>query len=134
VPRSGFLFSGTAADNIRFGRPDASRADIEAAARAVGAEAVIAGLPHGFDTKVGERGVLLSAGERQLIAFARAWIADLYDRGSPAWPERARRAGLIEQAPGGTLEPSAKVARLSQSPQDAPATATHRGGSRCGRS
>jgi ATP-binding cassette subfamily B protein len=76
VPQEGFLFSGSVADNIGFGRPEASRAEIEAAARAVGAEPVIAGLPHGFDTEVGERGVLVSAGERQLIAFARAWIAD----------------------------------------------------------
>jgi ATP-binding cassette subfamily B protein len=64
------------AGNIGFGRPEATRAEIEAAARAVGAEPVIAGLPHGFDTQVGERGALLSAGERQLVAFARAWIAD----------------------------------------------------------
>ncbi len=76
VPQEGFLFSGSVADNIGFGRPEASRAEIEAAARAVGAEPVIAGLPHGFDTEVGERGVLVSAGERQLVAFARAWIAD----------------------------------------------------------
>jgi len=76
VPQEGFLFSGTVADNIRFGRPEATRAEVEAAARAVGAELVIAGLPHGFDTEVGERGALVSAGERQLIAFARAWIAD----------------------------------------------------------
>ncbi len=76
VPQEGFLFSGTVADNIRFGRPEATRAEVEAAARAVGAEPVIAGLPHGFDTEVGERGALVSAGERQLIAFARAWIAD----------------------------------------------------------
>jgi ABC-type multidrug transport system fused ATPase/permease subunit len=76
VPQEGFLFSGSVADNIGFGRPEASRAEIEAAARAVGAGPVIAGLPHGFDTEVGERGVLVSAGERQLIAFARAWIAD----------------------------------------------------------
>jgi len=64
------------ADNIRFGRPDASRAEIEAAARAVGAEPVIDAMPKGLDTEVGERGVLLSAGERQLVSFARAWIAD----------------------------------------------------------
>jgi ATP-binding cassette subfamily B protein len=76
VPQEGFLFSGTVADNIQFGRPGASRAEVEAAAAAVGAEPVIAGLPYGFDTEVGERGALLSAGERQLIAFARAWIAD----------------------------------------------------------
>jgi ATP-binding cassette, subfamily B, bacterial len=64
------------ADNIRFGRPEATRAEVEAAARAVGADQVIAGLPAGYDTQVGERGALLAAGERQLVAFARAWIAD----------------------------------------------------------
>jgi ATP-binding cassette, subfamily B, bacterial len=76
VPQEGFLFSGTVLDNIRFGRPDATRAQVEAAARAVGADQVIAGLPDGYDTQVGERGALLAAGEKQLVAFARAWIAD----------------------------------------------------------
>jgi ATP-binding cassette, subfamily B, bacterial len=82
VPQEGFLFSSfthgtaTVADNIRFGRPDATRAEVEAAARAIGAEPVIMALPHGYDTEVGERGALLSAGERQLVAFARAWLAD----------------------------------------------------------
>ncbi|HZD72227.1 MAG TPA: ABC transporter ATP-binding protein [Actinomycetes bacterium] len=82
VPQEGYLFSsfdsgsGTVADNIRFGRPDATRAEIEAAVRAVGAEPVIDALPEGLDTEVGERGVKLSAGERQLVSFARAWIAD----------------------------------------------------------
>ena len=76
VPQEGFLFSGTMLDNIRFGRPDATRAEVEAAARAVGADQIIAGLPDGYDTQVGERGALLAAGERQLVAFARAWIAD----------------------------------------------------------
>jgi ATP-binding cassette, subfamily B, bacterial len=76
VPQEGFLFSGTVLDNIRFGRPQASRAEVEAAARAVGAEPVIMDLPHGYDSEVGERGALLSAGQRQLVAFARAWLAD----------------------------------------------------------
>ncbi|HEV2870293.1 MAG TPA: ABC transporter ATP-binding protein, partial [Actinomycetota bacterium] len=76
VPQEGFLFSGSVMDNIRFGRPGATRAEVEAAARAVGADQVIAGLPDGYDTQVGERGALLAAGERQLVAFARAWIAD----------------------------------------------------------
>ncbi|HEV3011883.1 MAG TPA: ABC transporter ATP-binding protein, partial [Actinomycetota bacterium] len=76
VPQEGFLFSGTVLDNIRFGRPGATRSEVEAAARAVGADQVIAGLPDGYDTQVGERGALLAAGERQLVAFARAWIAD----------------------------------------------------------
>ncbi len=83
VPQEGFLFSSydssrpaTVADNICFGRPNASRAEVEAAVRAVGAESVIAAMPNGLDTEVGERGVKLSAGERQLVSFARAWIAD----------------------------------------------------------
>jgi len=75
-PQEEFLFSGTVLDNIRFGRPGATRAEVEAAARAVGADQVIAGLPDGYHTQVGERGALLAAGERQLVAFARAWIAD----------------------------------------------------------
>ena len=76
MPWYGFLFSGTVLDNIRFGRPQATRAEVEAAARAVGADQVIAGLPDGYLTEVGERGALLAAGERQLVAFARAWLAD----------------------------------------------------------
>jgi ABC-type multidrug transport system fused ATPase/permease subunit len=76
VPQEAFLFSGTVGDNIAFGRPDASPADVEAAARAVGAWDFISALPHGLDTEVGERGVQLSAGQRQLVAFARALIAD----------------------------------------------------------
>jgi ABC-type multidrug transport system fused ATPase/permease subunit len=73
---SSFSCSATVADNIRFGRPEATREEVEAAARAIGAEPVIMALPHGYDTEVGERGALLSAGERQLVAFARAWLAD----------------------------------------------------------
>ncbi|HEY7619412.1 MAG TPA: ABC transporter ATP-binding protein [Solirubrobacteraceae bacterium] len=76
VPQEAFLFSGTIADNIAFGRPGASAAEIEAAARAVGAWDFISALPAGPDTEVGERGVQLSAGQRQLVAFARALIAD----------------------------------------------------------
>ncbi|HEX6621910.1 MAG TPA: ABC transporter ATP-binding protein [Solirubrobacteraceae bacterium] len=76
VPQEAFLFSGTIGDNIGFGRPGAEAGDIEAAARAVGAWDFIAALPQGLDTEVGERGVQLSAGQRQLVAFARALIAD----------------------------------------------------------
>jgi ABC-type multidrug transport system fused ATPase/permease subunit len=76
VPQEGFLFSGSVADNIGFGRPEATRAEIEAAVRAVGAEPVLSAMPQGLDTEVGERGVKLSAGERQLVSFARAWLAD----------------------------------------------------------
>jgi len=75
VPQEGFLFSGTIHDNIAFGRPQATREDVEAAAAAVGAD-FVSRLPHGLDTEVGERGVQLSAGQRQLVAFARALIAD----------------------------------------------------------
>jgi ABC-type multidrug transport system fused ATPase/permease subunit len=76
VPQEAFLFSGTIAQNIAFGRPDASADEIRAAAAAVGAVEFVDELPAGFDTEIGERGVQLSAGQRQLVAFARALIAD----------------------------------------------------------
>jgi len=76
VPQEGFLFSGTIRDNIGFGRPDALPEEVEAAARAVGAHEFIERLPDGYDTEVGERGGHLSAGQRQLVAFARAAAAD----------------------------------------------------------
>ena len=76
VPQEGFLFAGTVADNISFGRPSASRADVEAAAHAVGAEGFVEELPQGYDTELGERGFRLSLGQRQLVAFARALLAD----------------------------------------------------------
>jgi ABC-type multidrug transport system fused ATPase/permease subunit len=76
VPQEGFLFSGSVRENIAFGRPEASLEEIEAAAAAVGATEFIAALPKGVDTEVGERGVQLSAGQRQLVAFARALLAE----------------------------------------------------------
>ncbi|MGH2983075.1 MAG: ABC transporter ATP-binding protein, partial [Solirubrobacterales bacterium] len=75
VPQEGFLFSGSVRENIAFGRPDAAPGEIEAAAESIGAGEFIRRLPNGFDTEVGERGVALSAGQRQLIAFARALLA-----------------------------------------------------------
>jgi ABC-type multidrug transport system fused ATPase/permease subunit len=76
VPQEAFLFSGTIAENIAFGRPDATDQEVHAAATAVGAEEFVAELPDGYHTQVGERGAQLSSGQRQLIAFARALIAD----------------------------------------------------------
>ena len=76
VTQENFLFSGTVADNIRFGRPDATDAQIRSAATAVGADEFIAALPDGYDTDVAKRGGRLSAGQRQLVAFARAFLAD----------------------------------------------------------
>ena len=76
VPQEAFLFGGTIRDNIAFGRPDATDEEVRAAAHAVGADAFIEGTTDGYDTDVGERGVHLSAGQRQLVAFARALIAD----------------------------------------------------------
>jgi ABC-type multidrug transport system fused ATPase/permease subunit len=76
VPQEGFLFAGSIADNIAFGNPSASRAEIETAAAAVGADEFIAELPEGYETQVGERGFKLSLGQRQLVAFARALLAD----------------------------------------------------------
>jgi len=76
VPQEGFLFSGTIRENIAFGRPDATLEEVRAAARAVGADELISALSDGYDTQVGERGVSLSAGQRQLIGFARALVSD----------------------------------------------------------
>ncbi len=76
VPQEGFLFSGTIRENIAFGRPDAAEEEIVAAAQTVGAEVFIGRLPDGYETEVGERGVQLSAGQRQLVAFARALLAE----------------------------------------------------------
>jgi ABC-type multidrug transport system fused ATPase/permease subunit len=76
VPQEGFLFAGTVAQNIAFGRPEATREEILAAARAVGAEEFIGRLEGGYDTELGERGSRLSLGQRQLVAFARALLAD----------------------------------------------------------
>jgi len=76
VPQEGFLFSGSVRENVAFGRPEASAAEIEAAIAAVGASEFVAALPDGPDTEVGERGVQLSAGQRQLVAFARALLAE----------------------------------------------------------
>jgi ATP-binding cassette, subfamily B, bacterial len=75
ITQENFLFSATIAENIELGRPGASLADIEAAARAVGASDFIGALPDGYDTSVGKRGGRLSAGQRQLISFARAFLA-----------------------------------------------------------
>jgi ATP-binding cassette subfamily B protein len=76
ITQDGFLFSGSVADNIAFGRPGASRDEIVAAARAVGADEFVRRLPDGYDTDVRKRGGRLSAGQRQLVAFARAFLAD----------------------------------------------------------
>ncbi|SDX72606.1 ABC-type multidrug transport system, ATPase and permease component [Modestobacter sp. DSM 44400] len=76
VTQESFLFSGSIADNISFGRPDATRPEVEAAARAIGAHTFIAALPEGYDTDVRKRGGRLSAGQRQLVSFARAFLAD----------------------------------------------------------
>ncbi|MPQ97555.1 ATP-binding cassette domain-containing protein [Modestobacter sp. I12A-02628] len=76
VPQEAYLFAGSVRDAIAYGRPDASDVEVEAAARAVGAHAMVAELPEGYRTLVGERGRSLSAGQRQLIALARAELVD----------------------------------------------------------
>ncbi len=76
VTQESFLFSGSVAENIAVGRPGATRAEIVAAARAVGADDFICDLPDGYDTDVRKRGGRLSAGQRQLVSFARAFLAD----------------------------------------------------------
>ncbi len=76
VPQEGFLFAGTVHDNIAFGRPDASREDVVAAAQTVGAHEFVERLEDGYDTELQERGTRLSLGQRQLVAFARALLAN----------------------------------------------------------
>jgi ATP-binding cassette subfamily B protein len=76
VTQEAYLFSGTVADNIELGNPGAPREDIERAAAAIGADDFIRDLPYGFDTDVNKRGGRVSAGQRQLISFARAFLAD----------------------------------------------------------
>ncbi|KUM82991.1 MULTISPECIES: ABC transporter ATP-binding protein [Streptomyces] len=76
VTQEAFLFSGTVAENIAIGRPDAGREEIERAAKAIGAHDFISALPDGYDTDVRKRGGRISAGQRQLVAFARALLAD----------------------------------------------------------
>jgi ATP-binding cassette subfamily B protein len=76
VPQEGFLFAGTVRDNIAFGRPDADPAEVAAAAKAVGAHEFVLALEDGYETNLQERGTRLSLGQRQLVAFARALLAD----------------------------------------------------------
>jgi putative ABC transport system ATP-binding protein len=100
VPQDGFLFEGTVADNVRYGKPDADDAAVAAAFEALGLGDWLAGQPRGVATAVGQRGESLSAGERQLVALARAYVADpdllLLDEATsavdPATEQRIARA------------------------------------------
>ena len=76
MPQEGFLFAGTVAENIAFGKPDATADEIVRAAQTVGAHEFILRLEDGYETQLGERGLRLSLGQRQLLAFARALLAD----------------------------------------------------------
>jgi subfamily B ATP-binding cassette protein MsbA len=100
VPQEPALFSGTVAENIAYARPDASRADVEAAARAAHAHEFVQVLPQGYDTMVGERGVKLSGGQRQRIAIARAVLKDpavlILDEATSSLDNESER--LIEDA------------------------------------
>ena len=96
VPQDPVIFAASARENIRFGRPDASNEDVEAAARAAAAHDFILALPEGYDTYVGERGVMLSGGQRQRIAIARAILRDapvlLLDEATSALDAQSERA------------------------------------------
>jgi ATP-binding cassette, subfamily B, bacterial MsbA len=100
VPQETHLFSGTVRENLRYGRLDASQAELEAAAQAANAEEFIARLPHGYDTLVGEKGVKLSGGQRQRIAIARALLKDprilLLDEATSSLDSESE--GLVEEA------------------------------------
>ena len=96
VPQDPVIFAATARDNIRFGRPDASDAEVEAAARAAAAHDFLAALPEGYATHLGERGVMLSGGQRQRVAIARAILRDapvlLLDEATSALDAESERA------------------------------------------
>ena len=96
VPQDPVIFATSARENIRFGRPDASDADVEAAARAAAAHEFIAALPEGYDSYLGERGVMLSGGQKQRIAIARAILRDapvlLLDEATSALDAESERA------------------------------------------
>ncbi|SFE83083.1 ABC transporter transmembrane domain-containing protein [Roseivivax sediminis] len=96
VPQDPVIFAASARDNIRFGRPDASDAEIEAAARAAAAHDFVAELPQGYDTWLGERGVMLSGGQKQRVAIARAILRDapvlLLDEATSALDAESERA------------------------------------------
>jgi ATP-binding cassette subfamily B protein len=96
VPQDPVIFATSARENIRFGRPDASDAEIEAAARAAAVHDFIAGLPQGYDTALGERGMMLSGGQKQRIAIARAILRDapilLLDEATSALDAESERA------------------------------------------
>jgi ATP-binding cassette subfamily B protein len=96
VPQDAVIFSASAADNIRYGRPDASDAEVRAAARAAQAEDFILELPQGYDTYLGERGVRLSGGQRQRISIARAILKNapllLLDEATSALDAASERA------------------------------------------
>jgi ATP-binding cassette subfamily B protein len=100
VTQESFMFGGSVADNIAFGRPDATREEIEAAGRAIGVDVVVSHLPAGYDTDVGKNGGRLSAGQRQLIALARALLADpavlILDEASSSLDAPTER--LVQQA------------------------------------
>ena len=100
VPQDSVIFATSARDNIRFGRPEASDAAVEAAAKAAAAHEFIAALPQGYDTFLGERGVMLSGGQRQRVAIARAILRDapvlLLDEATSALDAESER--LVQQA------------------------------------
>lgn len=100
VPQDPVIFAATARDNIRFGRPDASDAEVQAAAKAAAAHDFLTALPQGYDTWVGERGVMLSGGQKQRIALARAILRDapilLLDEATSALD--AESEGAVQQA------------------------------------
>lgn len=96
VPQDPVIFAASARDNIRFGRPKATEAEIEAAAKAAAADGFLQDLPQGYDTYVGERGVMLSGGQKQRIALARAILRDapilLLDEATSALDSESERA------------------------------------------
>lgn len=109
VQQEVYLFAGSIADNLRYGRPDATDAEVEAAARAANAHDFIMALPHGYETDIGQRGVRLSGGQRQRLTIARAFLKDpailIFDEATSALDNESERAvqhALLDLARGRT--------------------------------
>jgi ATP-binding cassette subfamily B protein len=105
VQQDVYLFAGTVAENLRYGRPEATDAEVEAAARAAHAHDFIMDLPNGYDTDIGQRGVKLSGGQKQRLTIARAFLKDppilIFDEATSALDnesERAVQAALLDLA------------------------------------
>ena len=110
VQQDAYLFAGTVADNIRYGNPDASNADIIDASRKANSHDFIMGLPNGYDTDIGQRGVKLSGGQKQRLSIARVFLKNppilIFDEATSSLDNESEKAGTNSERP---TRPMAKL-------------------------